>query len=232
MDDKTTDKTNNKSKDEKHDTNLQTQSVNKYKNINNNKYKDEILDIDLKTLIKNALEYYDTNMEKYESVFNGFYYKVKNPETNFGHIKLEFYNSANEFQFESNFEIFGEYYVDKKMWVWSWATSKMKQNTMNVSRQLWIYGTKLVSENKFLRLLLTTSRFTISNIKHIDTHLAISAYLTKTTFLYKIYAYDKEENYSKYGGLNNDLDTQITRILYIKLIDHENIMDYIQKKNK
>jgi hypothetical protein len=209
---------------------LQMQSVNKYKNINNDKYKDEILDVDLKTLIINALEYYDTNMEKYEHIFDNLHYEIKYPENNYGYLKLEFYNDKNEFQFESKFEMFGEYFIDKKMWIWSWATTKMKQNSTNVSRQLWIYGSKLASENKFLRLLLTTSRFTISNIKHIDTHLAISAYLTKTIFLYRLYLYDGKISYSNYGGLNNNYNKEIVKVLYIKLIDQENIMEYIQKK--
>lgn len=210
----------------------QMHSVNKYKNINNDKYKDEIIDVDLKTLIINSLEYYDTNMEKYEHIFDDLYYVTEEATNNYGYSKLKFYNKkTNEFQFESRFEMFGEYFIDKKMWIWSWATVKTKQNMMNVSRQLWIYGSKLASENKFLRLLLTTSRFTLSNTKHIDTHLAISAYLTKTLFLFRLYLHNGLTNYSKYGSLNNDYGDTVVKILYLKLIDQDNIIEYIRKKN-
>jgi hypothetical protein len=204
--------------------------LNKYKNLNDDKYKDETIDVDLKTLITNALQYYDSNMEKYENIFEKLYYKFKHPENNYAYIKLEFYNDADEFQFETRFEIFGEYFLDKNLWVWSWATSRMKQNMMNVSRQLWLYGSKLTSKNKFLRVLLTTSRFRLSNIKHIDTHLAISAYLTKTVFLYRLYMYNGKISYSRYGRLNNNNNPDTRNILFLKLIDHENIMEYIQKK--
>ena len=220
---------NTKLTDDKSDVN--TQSLNKYKNLNDDKYKDETIDVDLKTLITNALQYYDSNMEKYENIFEGLSYKFIYPENNYGYIKLKFYNDADEFQFETRFEIFGEYFQDKKLWIWAWATSRMKQNMINVSRQLWLYGSKLTSENKFLRVLLTTSRFRLSNIKHVDTHLAISAYLTKTSFLYRLYIYNGQTSYSEFGSLNNKINQSINSILYLKLIDHDNIMEYIQKKN-
>jgi hypothetical protein len=193
--------------------------------------------INLKELIYDSFKYYDSNMEKFENLFGNLHFNFIYNELDYEHDKIVFINNKNENVCESRYEIIGYFYPQKKLWVWAWSTISGKKNALNVSRQLWIYGTKLDNQNIFLKTLLTNSRFTVTNNKHLDVHLAISAYLTKTLFLAKIY--------TRYGSKRDELTRHATsfnykydnnnnnyRITYMKLIDHENIFNYKQKKNE
>ena len=73
-------------------------------------------------IIKDALEYYDSNNEKYENIKKKMKY-VKLADINQSDIegvKLIFYDENKNELFSSRVEILGKYYNSINIWVWGW----------------------------------------------------------------------------------------------------------------
>jgi hypothetical protein len=156
-------------------------------------------DIDL---VNNSLEYYDKNIEEYQYVLNKIYYcKFIDSDKDLEYNKIIFYNKDKEELFTTRYENIGIYQDINKLWSWAWSISTLKKNTTNIIRKILTYGTELDSDSLFIKNELITSKFKITHETQIDIILAISAYLSKKTFIYGLKLYDPR-NIDSQGYVN------------------------------
>jgi hypothetical protein len=156
-------------------------------------------DIDL---VNNSLEYYDKYMEEYQYVLNKIYYcKFIDSDKDLEYNKIIFYNKDKEELFTTRYENIGIYQDINKLWSWAWSISTLKKNTTNIIRKILTYGTELDSDSLFIKNELITSKFKITHETQIDIILAISAYLSKKTFIYGLKLYDPR-NIDSQGYVN------------------------------
>jgi hypothetical protein len=148
------------------------------------------------SIIKDALEYYDMNEEKYESLKRKIHY-VKNKENGINDLhglRLTFYDSNKEELFTSRIEIIGQYHNLFNIWVWGWAIPSADQSVVSIIRKVLMYGISLTvqqsrttglinNETISLKAELVTSRLRITNDVQLDIHCAVASYLAKKPFI-------------------------------------------------
>lgn len=144
------------------------------------------------TIIPDALKYYDAIYEKYKPIFD----KITSNERVIHNSDMErnvikCFDDNKELVFESRYEVVGIYSYIQKVWCWAWSIPFFSKNNTYISRKMLYYG--LDSEEKFIKMRLTTSRFTVSDKIELDIHVAIAAYLTK-----KVIFRFKEQNITYY----------------------------------
>jgi hypothetical protein len=155
-------------------------------------------------IIPKALEYYDKNKIKYNSLFS----KIKNNKEQIEFIEKKkdtekneiiIYDENNKKIAKAKYELIGVYYSIHQLWVWAWALQKVYKNKIYTSRKLLNYGLDIDSfKYDLLKTQLTTSRFKITNLLQLDINIAISSYLTKIPTIYSHKIYISENNYTTY----------------------------------
>jgi hypothetical protein len=157
--------------------------------------------MDSKNLIKKAYKYYDEQFLKYENIYNKISsFKLLDADSDMKKPKVKFYDNNNKLLFESNWEFMGNYYQNHNLWIWSWGIPNTKKNETYISKELLRYGCDINLENnntndKFLKMILTNSRFIIKNQISLDLLTHICLYLSKKEFV--IYTPD-DNNTLKY----------------------------------
>ena len=142
-------------------------------------------------LVITSLNYYDTNMEKNNKIFNKIDRYVKNigNKNELERNTIEFYDSDNKVIKKYEYEIIGMYNVETQLWSWAWAIADLQKNLSYKSRTLLEYGLNLTYDSiemTYLKAELITSRFRITTSVQLDIHVSLASYLTKVENIYKI----------------------------------------------
>lgn len=146
----------------------------------------------IRQFILKSLDYYDEQQEKYEDLINSknIEFDDKNNE-----IKI---NLKGKETIYGSYEILGYYYMEPKIWVWSWVLNQINSESVEISKNLLNYGLKLepsdVSEHFYIKTLLVNSRILIDDEVQLDTNLAIYSYLLKGKFTFILPAHIKDNN--------------------------------------
>lgn len=140
-------------------------------------------------IVNDALEYYDRNNERFESIKKKVKY-VKHAEIDqrdIEGVKLVFYDENKKELFTSRVEILGKYYNTINTWVWGWSLPGIDKSLTSIIRKVFLYGTDINIDNPTNVLLkneLITSRFRVVDEVQIDMHCAIASYLAKKPFIF------------------------------------------------
>lgn len=183
-------------------------------------------------LVTNSLAHYDENNEKYANILNSAkYLRWLKSDTDENHNKVIFFDKNKKEIFRSRYEIIGIYTSIGNTWTWSWAISRFKKNNTNIARKIWNYGSILNPDNnEFLKQELITSRFRITHPIQLDIHVAIAAYLSKNSIIYKHFDYinEKKENFT-----NENIQEIVTKdeeylLYYLFLLDKNEILEKVK----
>ena len=137
---------------------------------------------DFTQIVKDALEYYDENALKYYDKVKTFkYYTISKDEG-----KITFFDDDKEKIYESNYEVIGKYIPFQNIWVWGWSSGELNKELIVTSRKVLNYALDLNKENFLLKTTLVTSRYQITSPIQIDIHIALTAFLSKQPFIYKL----------------------------------------------
>jgi hypothetical protein len=141
-----------------------------------------------KELIKIALSYFDTNNEKYASLYDKFkYFTIDKSNNDTEHGIIKFYDKDDKLIFQSKYEVLGFYDNSSHLWVWGWAIPMLYKNEVYLSRKILNYGLDLsLNEDKFLKSELITSRFIISDPIQLNIHASIASYISKTPMIFQL----------------------------------------------
>lgn len=135
-------------------------------------------------LVKNSLEYYDRNMERYQSFIKRIkYIRFHKTDSEMEHDTVVMFDKDKEEIHKSRYENIGVYTIDSSIWVWAWSIPTLKKNTTYIISQILNYGIKLSPQERFLKTELVTSRFKISTRVQLEIHAAIASYLAKYPFV-------------------------------------------------
>lgn len=142
-----------------------------------------------KELIVNSLRYFDSNREKYSNFIDKFKnYSIKLNDNDIEHSTITFYDDKFNELFKSRYEILATYYNNVNLMVWSWANPVLRKNLNYISKQTLFYGLNInpLNEDLFTKAELITSRFKITDDIQLEIHSAISSYISKQPFIYKL----------------------------------------------
>lgn len=159
--------------------------------------------MDYSVLVRNALEYYDSNNEKYDKIKKKVRYVVRdkthqeNNKKEKNVVICSFLDKNKQHIFSSKIELLGVYYVIPKVWAWAWGIPTVDKMLCTTIKNVLIYGTDIEvlshdpnsiynMDNVLLKNELTTTRFRASEGIQIDIHCAIASYLTKKPFIMPI----------------------------------------------
>lgn len=179
-------------------------------------------------LVRDALDYYDNNNLKYTNFMNTVRYIKAIPVKN-SRVKLELYDSDNNFIITIEIESLGMYNNNTSTWIWAWAQSNYQKENIIISRKILNYGLDLEAQYRFLKTELITSRFRISTYVQSDVHIAIASYLAKKPFILDIYIYPENDKVQEYQMPKID-KPGYTRYCYF-VINHDEVDEYIKKHN-
>jgi hypothetical protein len=180
-------------------------------------------------VISDALEYYDTNEEKYEETLKKIKYVKFVSETQSSlHNSIEFYDSNKKFLFKSRYENLGIYNNITHTWAWAWSLPHFRPISTSIIKKIVNYGIGLEPTMTFLKTQLTISRLRITSKVQIDIHASIASYLAKQPFIYKYKYYssfvqEKDKLISLENFKNDDENRDQYIMYYMYLIDHETI---------
>lgn len=137
---------------------------------------------DFTQLVKDALEYYDNNTIKYYDKVKTFkYYTVLKDED-----KIIFFDNSKNKIYESKYNVVGKYIPTQNIWVWGWSSGELHKDLIMTSKKVLNYALDLDRQNFLLKTALITSRFQISSPIQIDIHLALTSFLSKQPFVFRL----------------------------------------------
>ena len=90
-----------------------------------------------------------------------------------------------------------QYYEEHKLWVWGWSDPNTTKNETYLVTKLLRYGCDINvndSKEKFLKMILTNSRFKIENQVSLDIIAYLALYLSKKEWI----LYTKDNNKLKF----------------------------------
>jgi hypothetical protein len=108
----------------------------------------------------------------------------------------------------------GKYNTKSNIWIWGWSVSSADKSMIEVSRRVLNYALDLDTKYISLKSELITSRHQVSTPTQIDILVALTAYLSKCSFIYPL-KYNEvliEEDLHKVISTNADV------IYYLALI--------------
>ena len=158
--------------------------------------------------------------------------KLKRLEKSFddGIISKEEYDKNKKEIFRSKTESIGSYYPPTKLWVWAWANPVNPKNNTYIVKKMFDYGMNMdpSQENLFLRTELITSRFRTTDPVQLDTYLALSSYLAKIPYVFKLFWYGQKQELDSYNKYISDVDKEshdkpLLYVQYMFLLDHDKI---------
>jgi hypothetical protein len=158
--------------------------------------------------IRSALEYYDNHqLEIIELLKKIEFIKIihNSPSTN----QIIFYDSDKKVLLESNYETLGFYFQTSNIWRWAWSMPTLSKNDSSISRKILNYAFDLEPTKEYiLRSELINSKILIKSDLQLDIHIALSSYLIKKPFIFKLPL-----------GFNENSDDDL--ISYKKIFSHE-----------
>jgi hypothetical protein len=84
--------------------------------------------------------------------------------------------------------------------VWGWSSGELNKELILTSRKVLNYALDLDRENILLKTALITSRYRVSSPIQIDIHLALTSFLSKQPFIFKL------DYFGEYSPETNDTD--------------------------
>lgn len=137
---------------------------------------------DFRQIIRSALEYYDEGMMKYYDTVRTFkYYSLIKNEG-----KIIFFNENKEKIYESKYDVIGKFMPNQNIWVWGWSSGELNKDLITTSRKVLNYALDLDKQNILLKTALITSRYQVTSNVQIDMHVALTAFLSKQSFIYRL----------------------------------------------
>lgn len=181
-------------------------------------------------IIERALEYYDTNYEKYNKKLREIkYIKFVDSPNDMSHNSIYLYDIDKKQIHKSRYEIIGLHNSATRSWTWSWSIAAFNKNSTYIARKILIYGTELDPSNRFLKTELITSRFQIADNIQLDIHAGIASYLSKQPVVYKYKTYMADTFKMTAEGLVDmtppDENTESYTTYYLFLLDTEGLLD-------
>lgn len=140
--------------------------------------------IKIDSTIRNSLEFYDSNMEKYETFFNEITYIKSIPGLNIN--EMAFFDKNKKLLLQSPYEILGWYVPKQNIWKWSWSIPTLAKKHTFISRKILEYAFELNNDNEYmLKSKLINSKIDIYNDLQLDIHIALSSYIAKQPLIFK-----------------------------------------------
>jgi hypothetical protein len=183
--------------------------------------------------IKTAIEEYDNYEYKIINFLKKIeYFKIINPNNLTPRIK--FYDSNKNLLLDSGYENIGIYKQKNNIWEWGWSINSINNNQNFISRNILLYSFKLRSEIEsefFLKSILLSSKHKIKNKLQLEILLALSSYLSKFHFIFKLpilpntVKNENTEEYINYKNLFTDKNINNCNILYLFIIDYNFNLD-------
>jgi hypothetical protein len=176
--------------------------------------------------IKTAIEEHDIYEYKIIDFLKKIeFIKIENYNQNLT-PKIKFFDEKKKLLLESGFENVGVFKQKNNIWHWAWSMNAINNNQNFISRNILSYSFKLKSEvpSEFLlKSILLDSKIVIKNKLQLEILLALSSYLSKLHFIFKLpilpYSYNIDE-YINYKSLFTNKDINNCEILYLFVIDY------------
>lgn len=159
---------------------------------------------DFTQIVKDALEYYDDNTMKYYDKTMTFKYYTITKEDN----TIAFFGADKKKIFETEYEVIGKYIPYQSLWIWGWSSGELNKELVATSRKVLNYALDLDKENILLKTSLITSRYQISSYIQTDMHVALTSFLSKRPFVYKLEYYG--EYFSDTNKASDNAETRKT----------------------
>lgn len=142
------------------------------------------------SVIAEALEYYDTNTEKYSKMLNSTkYISYEIPKSDLEFAMVTLYDKDKKVILHSRYEVLGIYHMNGNIWTWGWASQQAKKNMIKTSKELLNYGIDIDLTTDpgmaSVKFELTSSRFKISTQTQIDIHIAMASFLSKNPVIFE-----------------------------------------------
>lgn len=154
----------------------------------------ENTDLPNHAIVTDALEYYDTNSEKYKTIFKNVHYvSFTNNKSDASHNIIQLFDDDKKLMLSSKYEIIGMFIPKNKTWIWGWSIPFLRKNMTTIIRKILNYGVEL-DPSVYIKPELITSRFHITNETQLDIHMAVATFLSKKQAVYKFY--DDSERYN------------------------------------
>jgi len=174
-------------------------------------------------ILKTALEYYDTNHEKYKHMFeNVNYVKFDNDPSDMGNSKLVMLDDDKNEIRTVKYELIGTYDHTYRVWIWAWSIPSLGKNLSYKSRRILSYGMDLEYKRyPFLKFELITSRFVVTDPIQLDMYTAVASYIAKHRIIFKI----KVKNNFDGSGIRlikDEMDNEDTHSYYLFIYLDEN----------
>ncbi len=173
--------------------------------------------------IRSALEYYDNHQLKIIELLKKIeYIKFINntPSTN----QIIFYDSNKNILLESNYEALGFYFQNSNIWKWAWSMPTLSKNDTSISRKILNYAFDLEPTKEYiLRSALINSSTLINNDLQLDIHIALSSYLIKKPFIFKLpigFNQNSTDEFISYKNIFSDKLYDNFIISYLLILDY------------
>lgn len=196
--------------------------------------------MDISEIVGDALKYYDTNFDKYNSVYKKIiYYKYIHNSHDTEHSVIVFYDTNKKELFRSRYEILGVYSKQHYTWIWPWSSPIYDRNKTAISRKLLNYGLDIpIKSSNYtdfqlisLKSEFITSRFRVTNELQLDIHVAIASYVTKIPSIFEIIV-SVDDSEGEFVGKTKNIVHHIASknskdymSVYLYLLDDKNITD-------
>lgn len=138
--------------------------------------------------------------------------------------RINFYDSDKKLILDSGFEIVGKYNQKNNLWQWGWSMGFINNNQNFISRNILEYCFKLKSDipnEILLKSILLDSKHIIKNNLHLEILIALSSYLSKFHFIFKLPDLPYTSDYINYKSLFTDKKFNDCEILYLFIIDYD-----------
>jgi hypothetical protein len=175
--------------------------------------------------IKTAIEEHDI----YEYKIIDFLKKIEYLKfDNFFNLtpRVKLFDSNKKLLLDSAFENIGIFKQKNSIWQWGWSMNAINNNQNFISRNILSYSFKLKSDipSEFLlKSILLDSKHKIKNKLQLEILLALSSYLSKFHFIFKLPIVPNiviEDDYINYKTLFTDKNINNCEILYLFIIDY------------
>ena len=139
--------------------------------------------------------------------------------------RIKFYDINKTLLLDSGYEIIGKYNQKNNIWQWGWSIFSINNNQNFISRNILNYAFKLkfdTQQEVILKSVLLQSRHLIKNKMQLEILLALSSYLSKFQFIFKIPMLPEILNdYINYKSLFTDNNFNNSDIYYLFIIDYK-----------
>jgi hypothetical protein len=176
--------------------------------------------------IKAAIEEHDLYEYKTINFLKKVHYLQINNNPNLT-PRIKLFDSDKNLLLESGFENIGIYKQKNNTWQWGWSMDSINNNQNSISRNILAYSFKLktdIHSEFLLKSILLDSKHKIKNKLQLEILLALSSYLSKFHFIFKLPILPNtitSDEYVNYKNLFTDKNFNNCHILYLFIIDYK-----------